>query len=306
MVAVQLLGSIAHIAFPHVKLESAQWEDDSWHETALVLPPPWVTAACFLAGWTFAILAAHFANRQLYMCQLQTFEALYVLLMFSFGAVMKHVSMLSLYWKDAGDHTWYWQLVLLDLGILPVAFVIAALDSVAIARKWKVGIFGAVAVACLTIYARTYVEQANFSEFGGCAFGVPCKDYLQYFRTALLNVVIFISKMGWSYLTTGCEVANIRPRYRVTFHDPADANAAEFVRLGALLQSAGRRDFTKNFEAISDVLETPSPSSKSPISGKLARCVDAEHKGMHACDVLGHDNFGTTCPEGLGSTPTSY
>lgn len=204
---------------------------DTTHE--LELPSMFVTLVTLIVPWTFILLMLNYANLAVCVAQLQSFESGFVLANFIAAGLTRSTSAFSLYWDD-NSGLWPMQIALYDFSFLPLGVMVGCMDSVSMARKWKVIMFFLLSIYTIWGYISTYWSSAYFSDTGTCGMNIECKEYRLYYRVALLNVSIFVIRALWCYAATG-EFAFIRPRYRIAEHNATKQDMVHLQRYASKL-----------------------------------------------------------------------
>lgn len=194
--------------------------------------------ACFLL--------AHLSSKEMWCMQLLTFDALFIVFNIITMRASTGLFLYILVDCELSGHTWIVQQAIEDITWMPVAAVVATLDSVMLPPKVKVALLSVMAAGwCLMILKLESPRHPLAGDDADCFFGLPCSEFRRLHKSALINLTIFMMKATFAHLT-GKVVATIKPSFRpgsvqdVVNTDCVDIfqNAQKLTELGKVASEA--------------------------------------------------------------------
>lgn len=201
-----------------------------FEEYRMTLPHVAMVSLTVLVRLALFVFIMHLANRDMWMKLLFTFDAMYIMFNYVCMVILRYVSIYSLYHEGASG-AWYLGFVINSLSTLPLALVVASLDSIRMTRRFKIVFFLLVIAYCLFLYFECYTDNSSeFSNVGTCAFGLECKEYKHYYKTSVLNIAVFVTKAIKAH-ASGWDLATIRAAYHLSADAPDAPSVLQLQQL---------------------------------------------------------------------------
>lgn len=161
-------------------------------------------------------LAMHYVNRDLFLRQLCSFEAITIIL---HGTAMGLCQMLSTYGRIGARYDVEWVIadMICVVAMIPGYAFLSALDSVRICNKWKIGIL---LIACTIAgleYVSTFTTMETF-ETGHCIAGLQCEQVQRLYLSSISTLVAFWLRAA-SFYCWGAPFAVVRPNFQEILPD---------------------------------------------------------------------------------------